>query len=291
MTPSQRPGASLALMPTSSDDAPLAATLARQLDLPLADIGTDPGECGEFDLLLLVSASDLALQLTRRGLDGGSAAAAGGKTRRRPAGQVLPGPVRVDFGTDDMRHRRRSGHNELLGRAVGVSAKRSLHIVDATAGLGRDSFVLADMGCNVTLCEREPVIAAMLLRGVLAAQASGDDWLVRAARGMSVVATDARELAPQRLAATDVIYLDPMFPPRDKSAAVKKEMALFHILLGSVSTDRDADALLLWAIEQDVPRVVAKRPPRAPFLAGRKPSHSVSGKAVRFDVYVRRALA
>jgi len=290
MTPSQGPGVSLALMPTSSDDAPLAATLARQLDLPLADIGTDPGACGEFDLLLLVSASDLALQLTRRGLDGGAAAAVG-KTRRRPAGQVLPGPVRVDFGADDMRHRRRSGHNELLGRAVGLSAKRSLHILDATAGLGRDSFVLADMGCNVTLCERDPVIAAMLLQGVLAARASGDDWLVRAARGMSLVATDARELAPQRLAATDVIYLDPMFPPRDKSAAVKKEMALFHILLGSISTDRDADALLLWAIEQDVPRVVAKRPPRAPFLAGRKPSHSVGGKAVRFDVYVRRALA
>jgi 16S rRNA (guanine1516-N2)-methyltransferase len=289
MTLSRRPGPSLALMPTSIDDAPLAATLARQLDLPLADIGTDPVACGDFDLLLLVSATGLALQLTRRGL-GREAAADTEKPRRRSSGQVLPGPVRVDFGSDDMRHRRRSGHNELLGRAVGVSARRSLHVVDATAGLGRDSFVLADMGCTVTLCEREPVIAAMLSRGLLAALASGDDWLAGVARGMSLVATDARELAPQQLASTDVIYLDPMFPPRDKSAAVKKEMALFHVLLGHSISDRDADALLLWAIGQDVSRVVAKRPPRAPALAGKKPSHSVGGKAVRFDVYVRRAL-
>jgi len=289
MTLSRRPGPSLALMPTSIDDAPLAATLARQLGLPLADIGTDPVACGDVDLLLLVSATGLALQLTRRGL-GREAAADTVKPRRRPSGQVLPGPVRVDFGSDDMRHRRRSGHNELLGRAVGVSARRSLHVVDATAGLGRDSFVLADMGCTVTLCEREPVIAAMLSRGLLAALASGDDWLAGVARGMSLVATDARELAPQQLASTDVIYLDPMFPPRDKSAAVKKEMALFHVLLGHDISDQDADALLLWAIGQDVSRVVAKRPARAPVLAGKKPSHSVGGKAVRFDVYVRRAL-
>jgi 16S rRNA (guanine1516-N2)-methyltransferase len=289
MTLSRRLGPSLALMPTSIDDAPLAATLARQLGLPLADIGTDPVACGDVDLLLLVSATGLALQLTRRGL-GREAAADTVKPRRRSSGQVLPGPVRVDFGSDDMRHRRRSGHNELLGRAVGVSARRSLHVVDATAGLGRDSFVLADMGCTVALCEREPVIAAMLSRGLLAALASGDDWLAGVARRMSLVATDARELAPQQLASTDVIYLDPMFPPRDKSAAVKKEMALFHVLLGHEISDRDADALLLWAIGQDVSRVVVKRPPRAPVLAGKKPSHSVGGKAVRFDVYVRRAL-
>ena len=271
------------------DAAPLATSLARQLDLPLAPIGTNPAICEEFDLLLLVSAPGLALQLTRRGLAGGPAAGSG-KAPRRAAGQVLPGPVRVDFGSDGMRHRRRSGHNELLGRAIGVSARRHLQVLDATAGLGRDSFVLADMGCKVILCEREPVIVAMLEQGLQAALASGDEWLLQAARGMSLVAGDARELAAPQLASTDVVYLDPMFPPRDKSAAVKKEMALFHILLGEASTYQDADALLLWAVAQDIPRVVVKRPPRAPVLAGKKPSHSVAGKAVRFDVYVRRAL-
>jgi 16S rRNA (guanine1516-N2)-methyltransferase len=206
-------------------------------------------------------------------------------------GRLAPGPVSVDFGSDSMRHRRRSGHNELLGKAVGVSGRRRPHVLDATAGLGRDSFVLADMGCAVTLCEREPVVAAMLQHGLRAALLGGDEWLRQVVERMSLFAGDARSLAPQRLAPAEVIYLDPMFPARGKSAAVKKEMALFQLLLDDEAAPQDAARLLLWALAQDVARVVVKRPARAPVVAEQKPSHSVAGKAVRFDVYVRRALA
>jgi 16S rRNA (guanine1516-N2)-methyltransferase len=88
----------------------------------------------------------------------------------------------------------------------------------------------------------------------------------------------------------DVIYLDPMFPPRRKSAAVRKEMALFHSLLARTLDPQDADALLLWALRQDTARVVVKRPAKAPCLAAKEPSHTISGKAVRYDVYVHRKL-
>lgn len=84
--------------------------------------------------------------------------------------------------------------------------------------------------------------------------------------------------------------IDPMFPPRDKSAAVKKEMALLQWLLESETGQSDAAQLLAWALEQDVARVVVKRPARAQPLAGAAPSHCLQGKAVRFDVYVRRSL-
>jgi 16S rRNA (guanine1516-N2)-methyltransferase len=87
-----------------------------------------------------------------------------------------------------------------------------------------------------------------------------------------------------------VIYLDPMFPGRDKTAAVKKEMALFQLLLDSDSAEDDTEDLLQWALGQEVARVVVKRPPRAPALGTKPVSHSLGGKAVRFDVYVRRAL-
>ena len=87
----------------------------------------------------------------------------------------------------------------------------------------------------------------------------------------------------------DVICLDPMFPTRSKSAAVKKGMALFQRLLEGAGSD-DGGELLQWALEQDVARVVVKRPPRAPALAAGEPSHSISGKAVRYDVYVHRKL-
>ena len=97
-------------------------------------------------------------------------------------------------------------------------------------------------------------------------------------------------LAESFLAGVDVICLDPMFPQRDKSAAVKKEMVLFQALLETDASPDAADQLLAWALLQDVARVVVKRPVRAPHLGETQPSHAVSGKAVRFDVYVKRAL-
>jgi 16S rRNA (guanine1516-N2)-methyltransferase len=121
--------------------------------------------------------------------------------------------------------------------------------------------------------------------------ASADSWLVAALQRMHLCRIDARELPPDLLAAPEVIYLDPMFPPRDKRAAVKKEMALFQLLLDSGQAGADADALLHWALQQDVARVVVKRPSRAPSLAGVAPSHQLAGKSVRFDVYVKRGLA
>ena len=107
---------------------------------------------------------------------------------------------------------------------------------------------------------------------------------------MKLVVGDALSLDPEALAAVDVLYLDPMFPSREKSAAVKKEMALFQALLERNAAQETADQLLQWALLQDVARVVVKRPVRAPSLGGLKPSHKVSGKAVRFDVYVKCAL-
>ncbi len=160
--------------------------------------------------MLLVDESHLALQL---------------------CGRKVPGAVSVDFGAAGMRYRRLAGHNELLGRAVGVGKKQTLSVIDATAGLGRDSFVLADLGAKVRLCERHPVVAALLAAGLASGGATADAWLNTVLARMSLVAGDVRELPQQELVATDVIYLDPMFPQRDKAAAVKKEMALFQFLL------------------------------------------------------------
>ena len=197
-----------------------------------------------------------------------------------------PGPLRVDFGAGGMRHRRRGGNNELVGRAVGVTGQRTPGLLDATAGLGRDAFVLADLGCRVRLCERNAVVLELLRAGL---ESAADDWLVQAVGRMSLHAGDARTLDAQALCDVEVILLDPMFPQRSKSAAVKKEMALLQRLLGEQGSE-DAEALLAWALEQDVARVVVKRPARSPVLGGLRPSHCIRGKAVRYDVHVRRAL-
>lgn len=200
-----------------------------------------------------------------------------------------PGPLRVDFGAGGMRHRRRGGNNELIGRAVGVTGQRTPGLLDATAGLGRDAFVLADLGCRVRLCERNKVVLELLRAGLESAAASTDDWLLQTVGRMSLHAGDARALDAQALCGVEVILLDPMFPQRNKSAAVKKEMALLQRLLGE-QDDADAEGLLDWALQQDVARVVVKRAARSPALGGLQPSHCIRGKAVRYDVHVRRAL-
>jgi 16S rRNA (guanine1516-N2)-methyltransferase len=259
----------MALIAATAADEDYAARLALRLGLPLLATGMDAVDCAQASAVLVVSGQCLALQQTGRG---------------------APGPVVVDFGSPGMRHRRRSGSSELLGRAVGWGKKSRLRVVDATAGLGRDAFVLADLGCEVDLCEREPVIVELLRAGLDSASGSGDPWLAGAVRRMHLCPGDARQSAASRMQGVDVICLDPMFPQRSKSAAVKKEMALFQMLLGHSTDQQDADALLHWALLQDTARVVVKRPARAPHLAALQPSHCISGKSVRYDVYVNRSL-
>lgn len=258
------PSFSLAVLGATAADADTATVLAAELDLPVVPSGDGVALLTDFDAVLLVSGTALALQQTGKG---------------------APGPVQVDFASRAMRHRRSSGHNELLGRAVGATKKSGLRVLDATAGLGRDSFVMADLGCRVTLCERDPVVARMLLAGIHTALQAGDPWLQDVLARMRLVPADARETGRARLLQQDVIYLDPMFPQRSKSAAVKKEMALFQLLLERETDLPDADELLLWALATGVTRVVVKRPSKAPPLAGRRPSHQIAGKAVRYDVY------
>lgn len=259
--------ARLAVCPGDDLSRSAAADLAAELHLPQLPMSTDPRLCDSAEALLLVFVDGIALQIT---------------------GKKAPGPVAVDFGAAAMRHRRGAGHNELLGKAVGVGKKAPLCVVDATAGLGRDSFILADLGVDVTCCERNPVAAAMLRSGLALAQQSTDPWLAHTAGRINLVAGDATDLAASAMADVDVIYLDPMFPQREKTAAVKKEMALFQLLLRN---EQDSSATLLnWALGCPVARVVVKRPPKAPPLSGKAPSHMIKGKAVRYDVYVLRGL-
>tara|TARA_B100000886_G_C20111826_1_gene362187 strand:- start:34 stop:534 length:501 start_codon:yes stop_codon:yes gene_type:complete len=165
---------------------------------------------------------------------------------------------------------------------VGLKPDRKPLIWDATGGLGRDAFVLADLGSEVTLCERVPVLAWLLGQAVQAAAVSGVDQVREAAERMVVRAGDSKML---RAPAETVIYLDPMFPERKKAAAVKKESAMLQHLVDQAD---DSEALWQWAWDQPVERIVVKRPLRAPVLGNIRPAHTLKGKSVRFDVFTRR---
>lgn len=203
-------------------------------------------------------------------------------------GPDAPGPVRVDFVAGAAAHRRQfgGGSGQMIAKAVGIQPGVRPSILDATAGLGRDAFVLASLGCDVTLIERQPLIAALLEDGLSRAQ--GDPLVGPIVARMRLLNGDAITLMRAwRRDVPQVVYLDPMFPHRDKSALVKKEMRLFRPLVGD---DDDAHSLLQAALDLASHRVVVKRPRKAPAIGDVAPGYVLEGNSSRFDIYPKKAL-
>ncbi|WP_430255476.1 class I SAM-dependent methyltransferase [Neorhizobium sp. DAR64872/K0K18] len=197
-------------------------------------------------------------------------------------------PLIVDFVGGAVGHRFRSGEGRKqdLPKAVGFSSGTIPDVVDATAGLGRHAFLLASLGARVTLIERSETMHALLLEGLERARAEGGRHAETVSR-MTLVHGDSCILLPQMK--PQVILIDPMHPPRDKTALVKKEMRLIRDIVG---TDADSVQLMQVALEAAQNRVVLKWPLRAEPMAGvRKPSHQILGKSTRYDVFVKAKIS
>lgn len=170
---------------------------------------------------------------------------------------------------------------ELLVRAARVRGADAPTAVDATAGLGEDALLLAAAGFEVTLFERDAVIAALLADALRRARL--DEVLAVHARRMHLVEGDGVAGLRSMETSPDLVFLDPMFPERRKRGATNKKLQLFQRL------ERPCDsegALLEAALGAARHKVVVKRPLKGPHLAGAKPSSSLSGKVVRYDTYV-----
>ncbi len=193
------------------------------------------------------------------------------------------GSVYAEFvrGAAGYRRRHGGGRNQALARAAGLKGAPPT-VLDATAGLGQDAFVLACLGCTVTMLERSPVAAALLADGLHRAQKDPETAAIVRER-MNLVRGDACVWMRQMDERPDVVYLDPMYPPDKKAAPAKKEMRMFRAIMGM---DADAPALLEAALGCARKRVAVKRPKGAQPLAQKKPSMAIHAKSTRFDVYV-----
>jgi len=193
----------------------------------------------------------------------------------------------IDFLEGKTRHRRiyGGGKGQDIAKAIGIKKISNAKVIDTTAGLGRDAFVLASLGCQVILLERNPVIYSLLKNALERVQASDDQAVKDICSRMLLINENADQylLAQQAADYADVIYLDPMFPLRKKSAKVKKEMAYFHDIVGE---DNDSEVLLNLALKRAQKRIVVKRPRLAEELAGLKAQFSITGKSTRYDVYL-----
>lgn len=253
------------LVAVSTDNERLtqkAADLARKLNIPLVDPTSTL-----YPFLLVYGEKRLQLQqIFSAGVS------------------YQPGPVFTEFiaGRTGYRIRHGGGIKQHIARAVGVKEGVRPTVIDATAGLGRDGFLLASLGCRVFMVERSPVIAALLQDGL--ERACLDASVKAYVTNITVAVTDSlNEIAEiVRQNRVDTIYLDPMYPHRTKSSLVKKEMRLLRAIVGA---DEDCNALFAAALASPVKRVVVKRPRPAESMAGPQPSIVISGKSSRYDIY------
>ncbi len=235
-----------------------ATTLAEELNLPLV-----VEDAAGFDLLLVVTEHGLEL---------------------RETGCGAAGPLKVQFGGAGATAHRlaTTSPREPLASAIGLAKGRPT-VLDATAGLGRDAMVLAVLGCKVTAVDRCAVLGVML-RDALQRAATNPELKQVIRDRIRLVVRDAREVLAGTSGeeAPEVVYLDPMYSPRKKSALPKKEMRLLRRLVGD---DPDAGALPESARRVARARVGGTRTPRAPPLAP-TPTMSYKGKIARYDVYL-----
>lgn len=263
---------SSAVIATDFDSLARAEQLANTFALPFLGM-IDPRTLEAELWLLTVGATGLAMQ------QGGARA---------------PGPVAVDFVGGKMGFRRqRQEPTPDLVKAVGVRPGAHPWVWDLTAGLGQDSFILAKHRCRVTLFERNPLVHSLLADGLDRAlrhlSLTEDENLREIVDRLTLVAADSIGVlsALKEQERPEVIYMDTMFPERDKSAKVKKGMQLFQHVVGE---DRDAEQLLHQALRRAQYRVVVKRPRRAPPLGAQTPTLSFGGKSIRFDVYALKKI-
>ena len=198
--------------------------------------------------------------------------------------------ISANFYGESVRYRREKGggKREMIAKAIGLNYTSNLSILDATCGLGNDAFVLASIGGHVTMIERVAEVHALVEFALKYATEWGktaDSKLLDILSRMELIKGDAIKYMLNMCSENrpDVIYLDPMFPPRKKSAKIKKEMQVMHNVVGS---DTDSNEMLPIALHCARKRVVVKRPRVAPTLSRVKVNYTFKGKSNRYDVYV-----
>lgn len=189
---------------------------------------------------------------------------------------------RGDF--EQMLHRLTEGRlqHEMLVH-ITKTKDDSPRAVDATAGMGEDSILLAAAGYDVTMYEQNAVIAALLKDAMR--RAKKNPVLKDIVSRMKLIEGNSINLMKELTFTPDVIYLDPMFPARQKTGLVNKKLQLIQKLEMPCYEEKE---LLEAAINIQPSKIIIKRPLKGAFLAEREPDYSVKGKAIRYDCIMCR---
>lgn len=255
------PNKTMAVFPESLEWTSRAQTIADTLQLPLTH------QLHAFDYFIVVGAHGIGIRT-----------------------QTHTHPLYIDFLSSESQKRsqRATLKREPLAKAMGLKNNEKPNILDATGGLLRDSFVLASLGFPITVLERSPLV--LLLIQDAWERANKDPATSLILSRITLLHEDAIPFLSdlEKEKAPDIIYLDPMFPERKKSALSKKDMQIFQALIGE---DLDSDALLSASLTCAKKRVVVKRPRLAKPLLNLAPSFTQLGQSSRFDIYLTQGIS
>ena len=200
--------------------------------------------------------------------------------------RALDTSIQVDFCSGKLAHRRQfgGGRGQAIAKAIGLKQGKSPDVLDATAGLASDAFTLATLGCKVTLLERSPILYTLISDAILRARKDSTLDSIFQHGGFHIHNIDSINYLQQLSTSLlpQVIYLDPMYPEKKKSAQVKKSMQILQMLHGA---DDNAAQLLECSLDHAIKRVVVKRPIHAPPVSKQKPSACIKSKNTRYDIY------
>ncbi|MCY4043708.1 MAG: class I SAM-dependent methyltransferase [Cellvibrionales bacterium] len=200
-----------------------------------------------------------------------------------PSDKSQGGAIYCDFlSSEFQRYLNSVSRKSLIAKACGLKNGRTPTILDISTGLGKDAISLANLGAKVTMVETNPYIYLMLYAGVRALKQSKVSF---SSEIELLSCQDAMELLAKNIEAYDVVYFDPMFPERKKSAKVKKAMQYFHQVVGE-DHNNPCDIFSL-ASKQANERLVIKRPKGSGYYAEKKPNYSLESKVIRFDIYLK----
>lgn len=241
--------------------------LSQQTALPLLNKNT------QADYLLHITTDQLELQKVEI---------------EKPTKKANKLSIFADFVNGKAQYRRLhgGGKGQGIAKAIGLNKFKNPHVLDLTAGMGGDAFVLATLGCQVTMLERNPIVHALLRDALDRANLHTDNNLHSILKKLILIKSNASQYLDELLEDShpDIIYLDPMFPEKANSAQVKKEMQFFHDIVGS---DDDSEALFLKALNKARKRIVVKRPRLAEAISKqKKPDFVICGKSTRYDIYL-----
>lgn len=195
--------------------------------------------------------------------------------------------ISIDFLKGSLAHRQQfgGGRGQAIAKAIGMKSGITPSVLDTTAGMAGDAFVLASLGCSITLLERSAIIFALIEDAVERA-ALNENFAVILKQGFNIINRDANDYIKEQLSREtippDVIYIDPMYPHKKKSALVKKDMQILQRLHGE---DDNAAELLENALLYAKKRVVVKRPIQAETISEKKPNTCIKSKKTRYDIY------